>query len=379
MQNTRADVFSMPNTRMPGVTGAPLPRRVAVFRALQLGDLLCAVPALRALRAALPQAEITLIGLPWARDFARRFRRYLDNFLYFPGAPGLIERKPAPGEYEAFVAAAAMRKFDLAIQLHGDGSHSNAVVQAMGARYTLGCHPPGSAVADTRYSLDYPEHLPEIHRLLAPLVHAGIAPSGDHLEFPIDADDRAALALAWPGHSARHSYVCLHPGARLHTRRWPAAYFAQIADACAEAGYLPVLTGSVEERPLVEAVRLKMRRACVNLCGRTGLGAFAALLRDARLVICNDTGTSHVTAAVGTPSIVLYGGSAPDRWAPLDTQRHRRAMVPVACRPCYHQHCPVGHLCAVGLRPEAVWQQVSAVLAEPATNRGGGPCADYAS
>ena len=379
MQKKRAEVLSIANTRLPGVTAAPLPGRVAVFRALQLGDLLCAVPALRALRAALPQAEITLIGLPWARDFARRFHPYVDDFLYFPGAPGLIERKPARGEYEAFVAVARARRFDLAVQLHGDGSHSNAVVQALGARFVLGCHPPGSTVADTDYSLSYPEDLPEIHRLLAPLAHAGIAPRGDHLEFPIEAEDHAALALAWPGRGARHSYVCLHPGARLHTRRWPAAYFAQIADACADAGYLPVLTGSLEERPLVDAVLLRMRRPCVNLCGRTGLGAFAALLRDARLVVCNDTGTSHVTAAVGTPSIVLYSGSAPDRWAPLDTQRHRRAMVPVACRPCYHQRCPVGHLCAVGLRPEAVWEQVSAALAEPIGYRGGDSCADYAS
>lgn len=378
--NIRSQLNRLPiaNVRVPGITGAPRPRRVAVFRALQLGDLLCAVPALRALRAALPEAEITLIGLPWARDFARRFRRYLDDFIPFPGAPGLIERRPAPGEYETFVAATRARDFDLAIQLHGDGSHSNAVIEAMAARYALGCHPVGHSVADARYSLEYPEHLPEIHRLLAPLAHAGVAPCGDALEFPIEDEDRAGLVLAWPGRGARHSYVCLHPGARLPTRRWPAAYFAQIGDACADAGFLPVLTGSIDERPLVEAVLLKMHHPAVNLCGRTGLGAFAALLRDARLVICNDTGTSHVTAAVGTPSVVLYSGSAPDRWAPLDTQRHRRAMVPIACRPCYHQHCPVGHLCAVGLQPEAVWEQVRAALDEPVAG-GADPCVDYAS
>ena len=376
MQDTRITAADGP-PRVPGITDAPSPRRIAVFRALQLGDLLCAVPALRALRAALPDAHVTLIGLPWAREFVRRFQHYIDDFMEFPGAPGLIERTPGPGEYATFIAAARARRFDLAIQLHGDGSCSNAVVRAIGARYTLGCHPPDVPVDDPRYSLAYPGHLPEIQRLLAPLAHAGIAVRGEHLEFPIDCADEAALDSVWP-ERRRRPYICLHPGARLLTRRWPSGYFAALADLCMAAGFVVALTGSVDERPVVDAVLKKMRRPCVDLCGRTRLGAFAALLRDAHLVVCNDTGTSHVTAAVGTPSVVLYSGSAPDRWAPLDVLRHRRALVPVACRPCYHRHCPVGHLCAVELTPERVWQCVQDALTG-AVQAGEHPCADCAS
>src|SRR3712207_3844932 len=95
----------------------PAPRRIVIFRALQLGDLLCAVPAWRALRRHWPHARITLVGLPWAREFVSRFHGYLDDFLEFPGHRGLPERHAVAAD--AFLHEIRARRFDLALQMHG--------------------------------------------------------------------------------------------------------------------------------------------------------------------------------------------------------------------------------------------------------------------
>src|SRR5690348_4262918 len=100
--------------------GAESPKRIIILRALKLGDLLVAVPAFRALRAAWPSSEIVLLGLPWARSFVARYACYLDGFRELPGFPGLPEVEPQIGRIPAFLAAMQAERFDLAIQLHGN-------------------------------------------------------------------------------------------------------------------------------------------------------------------------------------------------------------------------------------------------------------------
>ncbi len=114
------------------------PRRIAVLRALQLGDLLCAVPALRSLRAGAPEAEIVLVGLPWARSFVARYPELLDGFREFPGYPGLPERPPVIDRIPSFLSEMQADRFDLAIQLQGSGPFVNPLTVLFGARQNAG-------------------------------------------------------------------------------------------------------------------------------------------------------------------------------------------------------------------------------------------------
>jgi ADP-heptose:LPS heptosyltransferase len=338
--------------------------RIGVFRALQLGDMLCAIPALRALRATVPSAHITLIGLPWAASFAKRFHRYIDDFVSFPGFPGLPEQAVDLPGISNFITAMQERRFDLMVQMHGSGVLTNPLVASFGAARHAGFYLEGNFCPDPRYFMPWDETQHEIRRNLQLLGWLGMPFQGDELEFPLTEDDYAALRRSCVNLPNTGTYVCIHPGARMPTRRWHAERFAAVADRLQAAGLSVVLTGSDQEIGLARQVELAMRAKPINLCGKTDLGAFAALVAGARLVICNDTGTSHIATAVRTPSVIVNCGSDPKRWAPLDSRRHRTVLAEVACRPCMHQVCPIGHACAQQVDTDTVVHEALDLLGQ---------------
>lgn len=304
------------------------PRRIGVFRALQLGDMLCAVPALRSLRCAFPDAAITLIGLPWARVFAARFSHYVDAFIEFPGWPGLPERDVAAARIPAFLCTAQARDFDVVVQMHGDGCISNGIVAMLGARTVAGACAADAWQPENAAFVPYPHGAPERDRALAALQPLGVEPFTRALDFPVFDADRDELRQALAGDTVSASTVVVHPGARAESRRWPAVYFAAVADELAAHRHSIIITGSAEERALCDEVAANMHHVARVLAGETSLGALAALIESASLTVCNDTGVSHLADALGTPSVVLVTASDPDRWAPEDRTLHRVVRYP---------------------------------------------------
>ncbi len=305
------------------------PRRILVLRALRLGDLLCAVPAFRALRGRYPDAEIVLLGLPWSSAFVERFGAYLDGFREFPGLPGLPEREPDAARLSAFVRAIRAERFDLVIQLHGTGPIVNPFLAGLGATRIAGFYPAHEACPGSPgLFIPWPTEGLEIRRLLALTTHLGATTLGEHLEFPVLGEDRERLATAMAGRlPGGAAYACIHAGASVPERTWPLARFAEVGEALMARGLKIVLTGTEAEAASTARLASSLGASCLDLAGRTDLGMAAALLADARLLVCNDTGVSHLAAAMGTPSVVVSTGDNPSRWSPIDRARHR-----VLCR-----------------------------------------------
>jgi ADP-heptose:LPS heptosyltransferase len=337
------------------------------------------VPALRALRQAAPQAHIALIGLPWAQAFVERYADFVDELIVFPGAVGFPEQRESDAGLPAFFARMRSRRFDLAIQLHGSGGIANDLLLEFRARANAGFVQPHEAARRGAF-IGWPDGLPESERYLA-LMNALGAPVMDRqLWFPLGARDGEEYAALVAEHGIEaQRLVLIHPGAQLPSRRWPAGRFAGVADRLAADGWQIAITGTAAEAPLTGAVRGAMTAPALPLAGATSLGGLAALVARARLVVCNDTGISHVAAATATASVVIASGSDTRRWAPLDHARHRVLADYPACRPCTFRDCPYGHPCALNVNVEQVVQTARAQLAQDSGAHPGAPSALHAS
>lgn len=337
---------------VPALAGEPI-HRVSVFRALVLGDLLCATPAMRALKAAWPGAELTLIGLPWTREWASRLP-YIDRTEVFCGFPGLPEKPPDLDALPDFIARMRARPADLMVQMHGSGSVVNPLVACLGARHVAGFAEPGGYSAEPALHIPWPGSGHEIERMLMLTDSLGLRRCGRHLDFPVSAADHRTLLESVPELRDSGPIACVHPGAQLASRRWWPERFAAVADRLAAYGLRVVLTGTLAERGLVHTVQRHMRRTALDLSGRTTLWTLGALLQRAAVLVCNDTGVQHVAVALGTHSVAVSSGADVSRWAPLDATRHRVLWGDVKCRPCSHTRCPTSHECASAVAPDEV-------------------------
>lgn len=294
--------------------------KIAIFRALQLGDMLCAIPAIAALRHAYPSAKITLLGLPWAKSFVERFNNYFDNFIHFPGYPDLPEQYFDEEAFDAFEKRMKKENFDLLLQMQGNGSVVNPLMFRWGAKHVAGFYNENSFV-DSPLFIPYPEKVPEVQRHILLMKNLGIPVDSDHLQFPLTVQDQKDFNhLLIPVFVK--NYICIHPGSRAKWRQWPPAFFAFIADYCIEHGFTVVITGTKEEEDITTEVMKCMHHNAINLTGKTSLGAIAVLIKDALALISNCTGVAHIADALDTPSIIISMDGEPQRWAPLNKKIH---------------------------------------------------------
>ncbi len=316
-------------------------RKLAVLRANAIGDFIFALPALEALRAAFPEAEIVLLGRDWHPGFLNGRPGPLDRVVPVPPSRGVHDRPEAvenSPELEAFFEQARRENFDIALQMHGGGRYSNPFVRRLGARLTAGLKAP-DAIALDRW-VPYIYFQPEILRLLEVAGLVGARPVELEPRLSVTDKDLEEAERAVP--ERRGALVVLNPGAGDGRRRWPLEKFAQVGDALAEAGAHVVVHGAEWERPLVEGVTERMCADAQALCGSLSLGGLAGLLSRARLMISNDSGPLHLAAAVGAATVGIYWCGNLITAGPM-TRARRRPVV------SWRLNCPeCGFDCTTG-------------------------------
>jgi ADP-heptose:LPS heptosyltransferase len=257
---------------VPTVDDRPV---LLVLRARNVGGLLLAVPALRALRRAHPDHRLVLAAPEVLAPLAAQTGA-VDEVTHTPVPGALRWGGPAP---------------DLAVNLHGVDAQADGVLDATGPRSRIG---PGPDRDD----------LHERERWCAMLEAHGIP--ADPADMYLVAPDRSD-----PGP------VLVHPGARSGARRWPAERFAEVAAALHRAGHEVLVTGTADDRPLALDVGRAAGLSLVRvLAGRTTPAELCALVARAALVVGGDTGTAHLASAYRVPSVVLSGPVPPSRTGP---------------------------------------------------------------
>jgi ADP-heptose:LPS heptosyltransferase len=252
---------------------------VLVLRALGMGDLLTAVPALRGLRRAFPHARITLAAPEWLAGLVAEVEA-VDALLPTPGLVRLDwSGRPS-----------------IAVNLHGRGPRSTELLRELG---------PESLIAHGE-DVPWRDDLHEVARWCRLLAGHGI---------PADPDDLLLPTPTGPGPAP--GAVVVHPGASHAARRWPPERYAEVVRTLERAGEHVVVTGSGAELDLAESVGGQV------LAGALGLTELATLIAHAKLLICGDTGVAHLATAYGTPSVVLFGPVSPALWGPPARREHR--------------------------------------------------------
>jgi lipopolysaccharide heptosyltransferase I len=337
-------------------------RRILLIKPSSLGDIVHTLPTVAALRARFPDAHLAwLVKKQWA-GIVERVEGVDRVWPVEGGVAGWLKQVPA-------LRAAA---FDLVVDLQGL-FRSAAMAWLTGCSTRIG-FANGREGSPLLYTMRVPVPTPEMHAvdryLLVAQALGAARPLTPVFRFAIADADRARVAelLERVGVERGSPWVAMHVSARWPTKRWPAEFFAAVANCLQRDGVGPVVLigtpgGLAEARAVVASAR-----SVRTLIGLTPIELLPALLESATVLVSTDSGPMHVAAAVGTPVVALFGPTSPIRTGPYGA-RHTVLTHAVACRPCFRRVCHNRvHLeCLTGITPQqvlaAVRKQVSVGLA----------------
>jgi heptosyltransferase II len=335
-----------------------------------VGDAVMALPALRELRRIFAGSHITIAARPWVLGLFDG-ERLADKLISLTDAGGPF------GRAAHFISEAGRfrrERFDCAVLL------PNSFGTALAARAGGAKKIAGYATDARRLLLDqvipFEQGYKTLHQVryylnIAAHIETGItgksAVDFQHCEPRLEVSEeqrqhaRSMLERFGIGAAA---ILAINPGAtNSSAKRWPAERFAKTADRLNEReGFQTVIVGAAGDKPVAEEVARLMRTDAAVIAGETSIAELKAVLACARLVISNDTGTSHVSAALGVPTVVVFGPTEHVSTRPL-SQRAAVVRHDVECSPCMLRECPIDHRCMTRVEVDDVYVAAQALLA----------------
>ena len=316
----------------------PRQRRIVIRAPNWLGDVILSLPAVRDIRRANPGARIHVLARPPVAALYEAVPE-IDDVLV---VNGLFAEIRAMG-----------RGFDLAILLTNSiGTALAATVAGVPERWGFSTEGRGALLTrKAPVPLDV-RGRSQVHYYRAMLAAMGV-PTSDALDTsltPPAAWIEAGRALLGSG-----SFFGIAPGAaKGSAKQWPPERFAEAADRIAgELGAKAVLLGAAADAGAAAEVAAAMKTPVLNLSGRTDLRAFTGVVSSLQALIANDSGAMHLGAALGVPTVGVFGPTNADETHPVGPRATFVRGV-AECSPCRHVTCPIDHRCMTSVAPQTV-------------------------
>lgn len=339
-------------------------RNIVVYRVGTVGDIICALPALKMIRDNYPSANITLLTSPVRKNL--------------PGAKELIADKGIVDEicvyYRSdlkslrllarFFMDLRRRKIDVWIEFPRALTNFRMVIRNLlasklaGAKWSRG-HRVSEIRIFPRSQAKLGRFTREAEQQKAHLRRIGLKDGGEWYGFVIPEEERSAARRLLEEKGLDGSLLlAVNPGAKRPANRWMPERFAEVSARWSALGGKAVIIGGIYDAELGELVGRLAGEGAVNLCGMTSLWQSAEIISRCKALLTNDTGTMHLGAAVGVPCVVPFSArDFPRKWYPIG-ERHAILRRDPSCSPCFRDKCPFDNRCLRDITVDEVWDEV---------------------
>lgn len=319
-------------------------RKVLLVRLRSIGDTVLATPSLFALKRFLPDTQVDILVEDWVAPVLDG-HPHVDNVVVLERLGGLASRARVARQIRA-------AGYDVVYNLHG-GTTATFLTRATGARHRVGYKTYQYAQLHNHQSppsslLWGEEKTHSVEQQLALLGWTGV-PVSDRPRTHVAVTNAAAASVRRQLKDAGledRQLALIHPAAAFATKQWATENFARVAEFVSERGFAPVAIAAPNEREIIETLRGAVSVPIVSL--DLSLPEVAALAARSQIFIGNDSGIAHIAAAVGTPSVVIFGSSNIAHWHPWNKAAAEVVYEAMPCQPCH------GYFCARFPQPECI-------------------------
>jgi predicted lipopolysaccharide heptosyltransferase III len=309
--------------------------RVLIVRLRSIGDTVLATPSLFALKRFLPHARVDILLEDWVAPLLSGFP-HVDNII-------TLERKNSASRFRVARQLRANR-YDVVYNLHG-GTTATLLTRATGAKHRVGYQTYQYARLHNELSPSSSElwgrdKTHSVEQQLALLGWTGVPVSdGPPTELAVTAEASANInARLQAAGLADKKFVVIHPAAAFATKQWSADKFGQVAEQLRGQGLPAIAITTANEKIIIDELNSQATPRATAFTDLT-LPEITALLARARLFVGNDSGIAHIAAAVGAPSVVIFGSSNTAHWRPWARSAAEIVHEEMECQPCHGYFC----------------------------------------